>query len=87
MPSFKEWLFYITVAWSPGPLLPDNEKTVMLQFNSSAECESISKQVQEQINDSGGALRVTKVGCFRCATIMDKERCPAPKTKAKAGKT
>jgi hypothetical protein len=84
--AFKEWLFYVTIAWSPGPLLPENHKTLMLQFSSPTECQSISKQVQEQISNSGAALRVAKIGCYRCAAIMGKEKCPAPKEKAKAGK-
>jgi hypothetical protein len=29
---------------------------------------------------------VAKIGCYRCAAIMGKEKCPAPKEKAKAGK-
>ena len=86
MAVFKEWLFYVTIAWSPAPLLPDNYKTFMLQFGSPTECENIAKQVQEQISSSG-VVRVTKIGCYRCAAVMDKERCPAPKGKAKPGKS
>jgi hypothetical protein len=75
----KAWLFYVTVVWSPGPLLPDNQKTVMLQFESSKECQSIAAQVKEQIDASGGALRVASIGCYPCAQVMDKARCPTTK--------
>jgi hypothetical protein len=76
---FKPWLFYITVVWSPGPLLPDNQRTVMLQFDSAKECQSIASQVQEQIEATAGALRVGRIGCYPCAEVMDKGRCPAMK--------
>jgi hypothetical protein len=78
---FKAWLFYITVAWSPGPLLPDDQKTVMLQFDSPKECQSVAMQIQEQIAATRGALRIANIGCYQCAAVMDKGRCPAPKKK------
>jgi hypothetical protein len=79
---FKPWLFYVAVVWSPGPLLPDSQKTVMLQFDSPKECRSIAAQVREQIEATGGALRIARIGCYPCAEVMEKSRCPATKSAA-----
>ena len=85
MMPFKEWLFYLIVAWNPDPLkLLEEQKTIMLQFDIKKECESIASQVKDQITKNAPGLKIKQLGCYRCETVMEKNRCPAQKAPPKA---
>jgi hypothetical protein len=72
----KPWIFYLIVAWNE-PLTPliESQKTIIFQFQGESECNNIAQQVQEQINQTKGALRVKQIGCHKCEAVYDKERC------------
>ena len=50
----KPWIFYVILAWQIGPLAPEQQKTLILQFDSLKECQSIAEQVE--ISDQADAV-------------------------------
>jgi hypothetical protein len=75
--TLKPWILYVILAWSPNPILPEGQKTVMLHFQSFDECTSIANQVDMQIKDGPAPFRVKALACYPCTEIF-KDGCPVP---------
>ena len=75
----KPWIFYVILAWQIGPLVPEEQKTLILQFDSRKECQSIAEQVELQINQMRSIFHLKEVRCLSCESLYGKEKC---KTKA-----
>jgi hypothetical protein len=78
----KPWIFYVILAWQIGPLAPEEQKTLILQFDSLKECLSIADQVDHQIKQLQSIFRLKQLSCLPCDSLYGKERCKA-KAKAK----
>lgn len=48
---FKPWILYVVITWLATPVGPENQKTIILQFDGKKDCMSIVKQVKDQINN------------------------------------
>jgi hypothetical protein len=84
----KPWIFYVILAWQIGPLAPEEQKTLILQFDSLKECLSIADQVDQQIKQLQSIFHLKQLSCLSCESLYGKERCTSkgkakPKAKAK----
>jgi hypothetical protein len=77
----KPWIFYVILAWQIGPLAPEQQKTLILQFDSHKECRSIAEQVDLQINQMRSIFHLKEIRCLSCESLYGKEKC---KSKGKA---
>ena len=75
MSTLKAWVLYVILTWSPGPLLPDNQKTILLQFKSHDECSSIANQVSDHVKAMPLPFTIKALECYPCREVF-KERCP-----------
>jgi hypothetical protein len=71
----KPWIFYVILAWQVGPLAPQEQKTLILQFDSLKECLSIADQVDQQIKQLHSIFHLKQVSCLSCDSLYGKERC------------
>jgi hypothetical protein len=78
----KPWIFYVILAWQIGPLAPEEQKTLVLQFDSLKECQSIAEQVDLQINQMRSIFHLKESRCLSCESLYGKEKCKS-KSKAK----
>ena len=77
----KPWIFYVILAWQMGPLAPEEQKTLILQFDSLKECLSIADQVDQQIKQLQSIFHLKQLSCLSCESLYGKERCRAGKSK------
>lgn len=78
----KPWIFYVVLAWQVGPLLPPEQKTLILQFDSLTECLSIAEQVDRQIIGMKSIFWTKQISCVSCESVYGKAKCtPAVKKK------
>jgi hypothetical protein len=71
----KPWIFYVILSWQVGPLVPAEQKTVVLEFDSLNECLSIADQVDGQIKQMRSIFELKQVSCLPCETLYGKDRC------------
>ena len=71
----KPWLLYIVLAWQVGPLLPEEQKTIIIQFDSPTECRSVAMQVAQQTKEARSIFYLKGIECKRCIEVGDKRRC------------
>ena len=65
-------------------MAPEEQKTLILQFDSLKECLSIADQVDNQIKQLHSIFRLKQLSCLSCESLYGKEKCKAkPKAKAK----
>jgi hypothetical protein len=77
----KPWIFYVILAWQIGPLAPEEQKTLILQFDSLKECLSVADQVDLQSKQMQSIFHLKQVSCLSCESLYGKEKC---KTKGDA---
>ena len=77
----KPWIFYIILAWQIAPLAPEEQKTLILQFDSRKECQSIADQVELQVKQARSIFYLKEVTCVSCESLYGKERCKGPEKK------
>ena len=83
----KAWIFYIVLGWQSGPLLPEEQKTIVLQFDSATDCRSIVSQVEFTMKQSSAPFKVKHIACYKCLEIYEAKMCaPLPKPNAVAPK-
>lgn len=75
----KPWVLYIILAWQLGPLAPEEQKTITLQFDHASECTSVAAQVDAQVKAEHSIFRLKEVRCMRCTDLYGPERCTATK--------
>lgn len=81
----KPWIFYVIIVWQVTPLSPVEQKTLILEFTTQAECVSIAEQVVKQVK-KGAPFSIKRLECFRCTDIYRKDQCaplPTPKVPLK----
>ncbi|MFZ1105968.1 MAG: hypothetical protein WAN86_24425 [Hyphomicrobiaceae bacterium] len=78
----KPWIFYVILAWQIGPLAPEQQKTLILQFDSLKECQSIAEQVESQIKQMQSIFHLKQISCLSCKSLYGKGKCKS-KTKSK----
>src|SRR5262245_30742591 len=83
--TMKPWIFYVILAWQIGPLVPEEQKTLILQFDSLKECLSIADQVDQQIKQMQSIFHLKQISCLSCESLYGKEKCKPP-GKAAPGK-
>lgn len=71
----KPWILYAILAWNTNPLLPEEQKTVLLQFNARDECVSIAGQVGAQVKSELVPFRLKVIACYPCNEFFT-EGCP-----------
>jgi hypothetical protein len=73
----KPWIFYLIVAWqpAPGPLIPEEQKTVTLEFSSQSECLNIAAQMESLLKQHAPQVRIEQLSCLACTQLYDKEKC------------
>lgn len=76
-PPMKPYLLYIILAWQAGPLLPQEQKTILVQFDSRTECVSVGNQIIEQVKAAKSIFFLKEITCRRCTDILTKDRCNA----------
>jgi hypothetical protein len=74
----KPWIFYVILAWQMGPLAPEEQKTLILQFESLKECLSVADQVDLQIKQMQSIFHLKQVSCLSCESLYGKEKCKPP---------
>jgi hypothetical protein len=83
----KPWIFYVILAWQIGPLSPEEQKTLVLQFDSLPECLSVADQVDNQIRQMQSIFRLKQLSCLSCESLYGKDRCrPPPSASPSPGK-
>lgn len=75
----KPWILHIILAWQVTIVSPEEQKTLMLQFDSEAECVSVAGQVDSQVKQYKSIFRIKSINCYACTDLFDKGRCPAVK--------
>lgn len=77
--TVKPFIFYIIIAWSTGPLVPMSQKTIILEFSTMTECESVAHQVELEVKASGSPFEIKNLRCFRCTDVYTKDVCSKPR--------
>jgi hypothetical protein len=77
----KPWIFYVILAWQLGPLAPEEQKTLILQFDSHKDCQSVAEQVDLQVKQARSIFYLKEVTCVSCQSLYGKERCKGPEKK------
>ena len=83
----KEWILYVILAWQVGPLLPVEQKTLLLQFDYESECTSVLSQVDHQTKAARSIFFLKEAQCVRCTDGFAPKLCaprkglPKPKKK------
>ena len=74
----KAWYLYIVITFQsiPGPLMPVEQKTVILGFEHAKECMSIANQVEGQIKAIPGVPFQLKIlQCVTCKELYGATKC------------
>jgi hypothetical protein len=73
----KPWIFYIIIAWkaAPGPLIPEEQKTIVLEFTYQSECLSIAAQTEALLKRHAPQVRIKQLSCLACTQLYDKAKC------------
>jgi hypothetical protein len=71
----KPWIFYVILAWQVGPLAPEQQKTLVLQFDSLKECLSIADQVESQVKQMRSIFHLKQISCLSCESLYGKGKC------------
>lgn len=81
---FKAYILYVVMVWLVPPLMTENQKTLVFQFDSEKECKSIVQQVSAQMkSEQGLPFHFRILECVSCSELYDAGKCPktAPRKK------
>ena len=78
--NMKPWIFYVILTWQIGPLVPVEQKTLVLQFDSLKECLSVADQVDIQIRQMRSIFQLKQISCLSCESLYGKEQCKKPRS-------
>lgn len=80
----KPWILHTVLAWQVTLVTPEEQKTIILQFDSRSECMSITRQVEAQVKAAKSVFYLKSISCVPCHELLeDKSRCPPPAKKKK----
>jgi multidrug efflux pump subunit AcrB len=73
----KEWILHAVLAWQVTLISPEEQKTVLLQFDNGTECRSVAQQVEQQVKAAKSVFYLKSISCRPCIEVIrDKSRCP-----------
>jgi hypothetical protein len=80
----KAWYLYAIIAWSPGPLLPEDQKTLVFGFDHSSDCTGLALQIADQMKSAQVLFRFKTLQCVSCAELYeDASKCPIDRPQKK----
>lgn len=81
---YKPWFLYIILAWQVTPVPPEEQKTILIQFDSVTECVSVAKQVDTQVKAARAVFYLKTISCRACNEVLsDTRMCSHPTKKGK----
>lgn len=79
---FKQFILYAVLAWQVPPLMNENQKTLIFQFDHDDDCKSIVQQITKTMKaEQGLPFRFKTLSCIPCHELFEDAHCPQPKAK------
>ena len=84
----KAFIMHVVLAWQVTLITPEEQRTILLQFDSEQECVSIAKQVSDQVKEARSLFYLKSIACYTCRELLGakSKRCPPPSALVKKPK-